>query len=99
MVPAVGQAAIAVQCRSADAARLSAVLDAATDRVVSVERALQAALGAGCHTAFAAHAEADTLHVYHETTGLRSLPLSPEDYDQPAQAAERILGILKLIGT
>ena len=94
MVPAVGQAAIAVQCRSAEAGRFAAVLDRATARAVAVERALQAALGGGCHTAFAAHAEEDRLHVYHEKTGPRTLPLSPGDFDAPAAAAARILGLL-----
>jgi hydroxymethylbilane synthase len=99
MVPAVGQAAIAVQCRSADAVKFAAVLDAATGRVVAVERALQTALGGGCHTAFAAHVEADILHIYHESTGHRNLPLSPADFARPDQAASRILGALRLIGT
>ena len=55
MVPAVAQAAIAIQCRVADVARYAAHFDAATSRVVTLERAFQAALGGGCHTAFAAH--------------------------------------------
>ncbi|MDR2673732.1 MAG: hydroxymethylbilane synthase, partial [Opitutaceae bacterium] len=55
MVPATGQAAIAVQCRAADAARFAAALDAETARCVTLERAFQTALGGGCHTAAAAH--------------------------------------------
>jgi hydroxymethylbilane synthase len=41
MVPAVGQGAIAVQCRETDAAKFAAIFDAATMRAVTMERAFQ----------------------------------------------------------
>src|SRR5687767_1326767 len=69
MVPAVGQGAIAIQCREDDAAKFGAIFDAATARAVNLERAFQSALGGGCHTAFAAHATGDTLFLFHESTG------------------------------
>lgn len=96
MAPAVGQGAIALQTRAADAAKFAAVLDAATFRRVSLERALQEKLGAGCQLAFAAHATDDTLYFFHGETGLRSLPLAPGDFTQPAAAAARILRQLGL---
>ena len=46
--------------------------------------------------AVAAHATADTLYVFHEQTGPRSLPLAPTDFDQPAAAMGRILQTLGL---
>jgi hydroxymethylbilane synthase len=97
MVPAVGQGAVAVQCRAADVARFAGVFDAATARFVDLERAFQHALGGGCHTAFAAHATADTLYLFHETTGRRSLPLSAADFAAPAATADRILKQLGLL--
>jgi hydroxymethylbilane synthase len=97
MVPAVGQGAIAVQCREDDAAKFAAVFDVATARAVTLERAFQAALGGGCHTAFAAHATADTLHLFHETVGMRSLSLTAEDFAAPIETAARILQELGLI--
>jgi len=90
-VPAVGQGAIAIQCRTEDAPQFAAVLDAATARSVTVERALQAALGGGCQMAFAAHVAGDRLHFFHEKTGIRTLPLTPADYAQPRVAAARVL--------
>ncbi|MDB6095018.1 MAG: porphobilinogen deaminase [Verrucomicrobia bacterium] len=96
MVPAVGQGAIAVQCRAADAAELSTPFDAATARGLSVERALQTALGGGCHTAFGAHAAGDTLYFFHEQTGSHRLPLLPGDCDDPAATAMRVLKTLGL---
>jgi len=96
MVPAVGQGAIAVQCRAADAARFAGVFDAPTARAVELERAFQAALGVGCHTAFGAHVTADTLYFFHEAIGVRQIPLGQADFAAPAQTAARILGELGL---
>jgi hydroxymethylbilane synthase len=91
MVPAVGQGAIAVQCRTAGAARFAAVLDASSARAVALERALQGAMGAGCHTAFAAHVSGATLHLFHESTGRREVPLTDGDLASPEGTAARIL--------
>jgi hydroxymethylbilane synthase len=96
MVPAVGQGAIAVQCRLKDAPNLAPVLDADTARQVNLERALQGRLGGGCQLAFAAHAAADTLYVFHEATGPRSLLLTAGDFDRPGAAVDRILRSLGL---
>ena len=97
MVPAVGQGAIAIQCRLVDAAKFAAVFDAATARTVTLERAFQTALGGGCHTAFAAHATADTLHLFHENTGLSSVPLTAAEFAAPTATAARVLQQLGLL--
>jgi hydroxymethylbilane synthase len=97
MVPAVGQGAIAVQCRETDAAKFTAIFDGATARSVTVERAFQSALGGGCHTAFGAHVTADTLYLFHEHLGLRSVPLAAADFAAPAETAARVLRQLGLL--
>ena len=97
MVPAVGQGAIAIQCRKDDAAKFAAVFDAATARAVTLERAFQTALGGGCHTAFAAHATAMTLYLFHENTGLRREPVTAADFAAPAATAARRLKELGLL--
>lgn len=97
MVPAVGQAAIAIQCRAGEVERFVGVFDPRTFRAVTLERAFQAALGGGCHTAFAMHAANDTLYLFHEKVGIRSVSLSEEDFVQPAQTASRILRGLGLM--
>ena len=97
MVPAVGQAAIAIQCRSADAQKFAAVFDAPTARAVTVERAFQTALGGGCHTAFAAHVADSTLHLFHENIGLCTLSLTKDDFAEPAATAARVLKQLRLL--
>lgn len=91
MVPAVGQGAVAVQCRAADAANFVSAFDPSTARTVALERAFQTALGGGCHTAFGAHATADTLYFFHEQTGLRQMSLSAEDFGAPAATAAKVL--------
>lgn len=91
MVPAVGQGAIAIQCRKADAARFRGVLDAPTSRGLGLERAIQSALGGGCHTALGAYAAAEMLYFFHESVGLRTTPVGQGDFASPAAAAQRIL--------
>ncbi len=97
MVPAVGQGAIAVQCRETDAAKFAAVFDAATMRAVTVERAFQNALGGGCHTAFAAHVAGDTLHLFHENCGGQRVALTAADFAAPAETAARVLQQLGML--
>ena len=97
MVPAVGQGAIGVQCRVDDAAKFAAVFDAVTARAVTVERAFQAALGGGCHTAFAAHVAGERLFLFHENCGHRSVALTAADFAAPAETAARVLKELGLL--
>ena len=96
MVPAVGQGAIGVQCRTEDLPRFAGIFDSATARGLNLERAIQTALGGGCHTALGAYATRDTLYLYHEDVGLRILPLSESDFASPDAASARILSGLGL---
>lgn len=96
MVPAVGQGAIAIQCRSADEAGFAGIFDAATARALGLERAIQSALGGGCHTALGAHVAGNTLFFYHENVGLRTIAVTEDDFASPVAAAARILAQLGL---
>lgn len=69
IVPAAAQAAIALQCREADAAKFAAAGDAETTHAVNVERAFLSALGEGCHTAFAAHFDGGRILLFREDVG------------------------------
>ncbi len=91
MVPAVGQAAIAVQTRQGGGVAWQPAFDRATRKAVDLERAFQRALGAGCHTAVAVHVAASTLYFFHEGLGFRQLPLVEADFAEPAETAERSL--------
>ena len=90
-VPAVGQGAIAVQCRMGRAADFSIALDAATARAVLLERTFQALLGGGCQIAFGAHATTEQLYFFHEKTGIRVFPLAKDDFSRPLAYATRLL--------
>jgi len=60
MLPAVGQGALAVECRVEDAPTrrlLSAIHDEGTARAVLAERTFLAGLGGGCRVPIAAYAE------------------------------------------
>lgn len=96
MVPAVGQGAIAAQCRAADAAKFAAIFDAPTARSVTIERAFQNALGGGCHTALGVHATTDRVYLFHETCGMNHFPLTEADAKAPVEFAQRILKSLGL---
>jgi hydroxymethylbilane synthase len=97
MIPAVGQGAVAIQCRTADAEKFAPALDAATARLINLERALQAALGAGCHTAFGALTEPGMLHLYHERIGIHRRSLSATEMTDPVGTARAVLLQLRLI--
>jgi len=97
MVPAVGQGAIAVQCRAADAGKFRPVFDAATYRAVSIERAFQNALGGGCHTALGVHATADTVYLFHEKTGIRHFTLTEAETAAPSDYAQQTLEKIGLL--
>jgi hydroxymethylbilane synthase len=59
-LPAVGQGALAIECRAADPRTrelLGAVSDAEASRCVMVERGVQQAIGGGCHVPLAAYSE------------------------------------------
>ncbi|MFT3869670.1 MAG: hydroxymethylbilane synthase [Nibricoccus sp.] len=97
MVPAVGQGAIAAQCRASDAAKFSAVFDAPTARSVTIERAFQNALGGGCHTALGVHATVDRVYLFHETCGVHHFPLTAAEATNAVDYARQILKTLKLM--
>ena len=99
MVPAVGQGAVALQCRAADAPAWAGVFDGPTGEALAVERAFQALLGAGCHTAFAAHAAAGEIYLFHEQTGLRRFPRTAADQADPAATAARLLRSVGLLAS
>lgn len=96
MVPAVGQAAIAVQCRVGEGAAWRAAFDERTARQVSLERAFQRALGGGCHTAVAVHATDHSLHLFHERIGAHHRDLRADESTEPDATAARVLRELGL---
>ncbi|MGE9291238.1 MAG: hydroxymethylbilane synthase [Puniceicoccales bacterium] len=73
MIPACGQAAIALQSRVADTGKFSPLTCVETHRAVLYERAFLQALGGGCHTAFAGHFDGNKFYAFHEDFGRREM--------------------------
>lgn len=85
MWPAVGQAALGIECRADDeatAAALEGLTDHATRQEVTAERALLAALRAGCHAPVGTLTRASDTHVV-----LEAVVLSPDGTERVIAAA------------
>lgn len=77
-VPAVGQAAVAIQCRAEDVDTFRPHLDEETAIAVNLERAFLEELGGGCQVAFAVNYFQSELRVYHKQCGREKKSLPPE---------------------
>ena len=81
MVPAPGQAAIAVQSRACESEKYSVLGDQATGKSVRFERKVLESMGGGCQVAMGVHLSNDTLYFFHEKTGIvtKEFRIQPED--------------------
>lgn len=91
MVPAVGQGAIALQCREEDVEHWSEALDQATARAVTIERRFLSLLGGGCHTAFAAHWENENLWCFGEKVGSHRISWDAQPGESVDQTLRRLV--------
>ncbi len=96
MVPAAGQGAVAIQCRSADIPRLQAAGCASTTFSVSVERLFLSKLGEGCHTAFACHHTNGKVHLFRTDFGRKDFAFTATDLTSASSRADFILTQLNL---
>ncbi len=98
MVPAVGQGCVAVECRSADTATMTAVrrIDHAGTRAsVEAERAFLAELGSGCSLPIGAHVADGMLSAFLADDSGRALQTSVRlGHDWNASAAEAARALL-----
>lgn len=93
MVPAAGQAAIAIECRIAELPIVKPLLDGNTFLAVSLERALLAALGGGCNSASAAHYDGELLRLHLPGRHPWSAPFR---FRTLSEALDAVPGILRL---
>ena len=75
MVPAPGQAAIAVQVRDNEKEKFIKLDDPETSRAVKIERGILARLGGGCQVALGVHVKGDDLFFFHEKCGIQDLKI------------------------
>jgi hydroxymethylbilane synthase len=76
MVPAPGQGAIALECRSEDCDRYRPHLCAKTYYAVTIEKRLLELLGGGCQTPVGAYYTDAVLHLFHPKVGRQMLTLA-----------------------
>ncbi len=81
MVPAPGQAAIAIQVRIEESDKFSILDHAETSRAVRIERSILDQFGGGCQVALGVHVEGDTLYFFHENCGIRSIEIENSSID------------------
>lgn len=95
VVPAPGQAAIAIQCRAADLPKYENLFCEQTKRAVSLERAFLRKLGGGCQTPVGAHYTDGTFYIFHPETGHRSFEFGLESLNDIEPFLESIFNDLK----
>ncbi|MGC6455769.1 MAG: hydroxymethylbilane synthase [Coraliomargaritaceae bacterium] len=96
VVPAPGQAAIAIQCRRQDMDRYKDCFCADTKLAVSLERAFLRRLGSGCQTPVGAYYAAGKFHIFHPDTGYQNFSLEVKREENIEPALDEILITLKL---
>ena len=96
MLPAVGQGALGLECRAADAETLALLVrlsDPATYHAVLAERALLRGLGGGCQVPIGAHAV-----VAGETLKIRGVVLPPDGTQRVADDASGSVSEAEVLG-
>ncbi len=96
-VPAVGQAAVAIQCRDEDVSKYQEVLHGSTAVAVRLERAFMERLGGGCQVAFAVNYTDESLRLYHKDCGyeIRAIPFRYAS-EKPYEIADQLIRQLEL---
>lgn len=82
VVPAPGQAAIAVQCRTEDLARYKDLFCADTKLAVTLEKAFLKRLGSGCQIPVGAYYRNGVFCIYHQEVGHRTFEITLTALDQ-----------------
>lgn len=95
MVPAAGQGAIALQCRSGEFDQWAVLGDAETRKAVEVERAILARLGGGCQVAIGVHYVGDKLFLFREDWGMLEYDLDWQDEQERDRKIDQVLNNLQ----
>ena len=90
MVPAPGQAAIAVQTREEDEEKFSVLGHPETKKAVCLERMVLESMGGGCQVAVGAYSDECLFRFFHEKTGLLKLDLDCSDKELTDELIRRV---------
>ena len=91
VVPAPGQAAIAVQCRTEDLAKYKDLFCADTELAVTLEKAFLKRLGSGCQIPVGAYYEEGVFRIYHPEVGHRTFEITITALDQVEPELELVM--------
>lgn len=96
MVPAPGQAAIAIQCRTEDLPIYKDLFCASTKRAVTLEKSFLKRLGSGCQIPVGAYYEPGRFRIFHPDCGYRSFDVRLEDLAEVDPVLDSILDELAI---
>ena len=97
VVPAPGQAAIAVQCRSEDLAKYKDLFCFETKLAVTLEKAFLKRLGSGCQIPVGAYYKEGAFQIYHPDVGYRNFEITLMAIDQIEHEVDIIMEQLRII--
>ena len=91
VVPAPGQAAIAVQCRAEDLAKYKDLFCTDTKLAVTIEKAFLKRLGSGCQVPVGAYYKEGLFRIYHPEVGHRTFEIMLTALDQVEPELELVM--------
>ena len=97
VVPAPGQAAIAVQCRTEDLSKYKDLFCNETKLAVTLEKAFLKRLGSGCQIPVGAYYNKNTFQIYHPKVGHRTFEITLMAIDQVEHEVDVIMEQLRII--
>lgn len=97
VVPAPGQAAIAVQCRTKDLAKYKDLFCTDTKLAVTLEKAFLKRLGSGCQIPVGAYYKEGLFRIYHPEVGHRTFEIMLTALDQVEPELELVMEQLAII--
>ena len=90
MVPAPGQAAIAIQTRKEDEGKFSVLGHPETEKAVGLERMVLEGMGGGCQIAVGAYSDGYLFRFFHEKTGFLKLDMASSDKELTDELIRRV---------
>ena len=91
VVPAPGQGAIAVQCRSKDLPNYADLFCTQTQLAVELEKGFLRHLGSGCQVPVGAYYSEGTFHIFHPKTGYQAFEIKLSQFEDIAPTLDQIM--------
>ena len=96
VVPAPGQGAIAIQCRTSEISKYSNFFCTKTQLAVEIEKGFLKRLGSGCQIPIGAHYQDGSFRIFHPNTGYRIFKLNLRKREEVDTTLDRLMAELKI---